>query len=398
MFPIGDIHSLLNTQEEIGMTTDVTTALELEEEFEDSITPAGPTRNRREESIAGWLMALPAILLILGFLIIPFFMAFGLSFTNQRLISPNPTQWVGLDNFQRLLSVRILPLEPVVDEATGQPVLDDQGNQTYPRVREYTRNNPDYPQYAGKQEWFSVALGDTKYTILAGDVVFMKSLVNVFFFVIVVVPVQAGLALLLAILVNQKVGGVNLFRTIYFVPVVISMVIVSLLWRFIYDPQNGLLNNMLGAITFGGFKPVDWLGNPRTAMPAIMAVSIWQGVGFHMIIWLAGLQTIPGVLYEAADVEGANTWQKFRYVTWPGLHNTFIFILITITIAAFGLLIQINEMTRGGPLDSTQTPIFQMLIRGYEKQDIGMGSAIAVIFFVIVVIVSLVQRYITRES
>lgn len=176
------------------------------------------------------------------------------------------------------------------------------------------------------------------------------------------------------------------------------MVVISILWKFIYDPANGLLNNILGVLTFGAFKPIDWLGNTSTAMPAIMGMSIWQAVGFHMIIWLAGLQTIPGVLYEAADVAGANMWQKFRYVTWPGLHNTFIFILITITIAAFGLLIQINEMTRGGPLDSTQTPIFQMLIRGYEKQDIAMGSTIAVVFFLIVVGVSLVQRYITRES
>lgn len=358
----------------------------------------GRSRALRQESLAGWLFASPAIILLLAFLIIPFLLAFYFSFTNQRLISPNPTEWIGLSNFQRLLSVSLLPLEPAIDEATGEQVLDDEGNLTYPRVREYTRNNPDYPQHAGKQEWFAINLGGTKYTILASDVVFMKSLVNVFYFVLVVVPLQSGLALILALLVNQKIRGVNLFRTIYFVPVVVSMVVVSILWKFIYDPANGLLNNMLGALTFGAFEPVDWLGNTRTSMPAIMGMSIWQGVGFHMIIWLAGLQTIPGVLYEAADVAGASSWQKFRYVTWPGLRNTFVFILITITIAAFGLLIQINEMTRGGPLDSTQTPIFQMLIRGYEKQDIAMGSAIAVIFFTIVVVVALVQRRITRED
>lgn len=265
-------------------------------------------------------------------------------------------------------------------------------------MREFTRNNPEYPQYDGMQEWFAISIGGTKYTILASDVVFMKSLVNVFYFVLVVVPLQSGLALLLAMLVNRKIRGVNIFRTVYFIPVVVSMVVVSILWKFIYDPQNGLLNNILGVLTFGAFEPRDWLGDPGTALPAIMGVSIWQGVGFHMIIWLAGLQTIPAVLYEAADVAGANGWQKFRYVTWPGLRNTFIFILITITIAAFGLLIQVNEMTRGGPLDATQTPIFQMLIRGYEKQDIAMGSAIAVIFFVIVVTVALVQRRITRED
>jgi multiple sugar transport system permease protein len=375
-------------------------AVEAAEELDQLAVPPPPakTKGRHQESIAGWLMATPAMILLLLFLIVPFFMAFGLSFTNQRLISPNPTQWVGLTNFQRLLSVNVLPLEPQVDEATGQALLDEEGSIIYPKVRDYTRNNPDYPQYAGKQEWFAVTIGDTRYTVLAGDAVFMKSLVNVFKFVLVVVPLQAGLALLLALLVNQKLAGINLFRTIYFIPVVISMVIVSLLWKFIYDPQNGLLNNLLGNLTFGAFQPVDFLGNPSTALPAIMGVSIWQGVGFHMVIWLAGLQTIPGVLYEAADVAGANTWQKFRYVTWPGLRNTAVFILITITIAAFGLLIQINEMTRGGPLDSTQTPIFQMLIRGYEKQDIAMGSTIAVIFFVIVVIVALIQRYFTRED
>jgi multiple sugar transport system permease protein len=377
-------------------TTDASTPAEAS--GQTAKTTQATSRAHRQESLIGWLMATPAVILLLGFLIIPFFMAFYFSFTNQRLISPNPTQWVGLDNFKRLLSINMLPLEPVVDEATGEPVLDEEGNLTYPRVREFTRNNPDYPQYDSMQEWFAINIGETKYSILARDVVFMKSLVNVFYFVIFVVPLQSGLALLLALLVNQKIRGVNLFRTIYFVPVVVSMVVVSILWKFIYDPANGLLNNMLNAITFGIFEPVDWLGNTRTAMPAIMGMSIWQGVGFHMIIWLAGLQTIPGVLYEAADVAGANGWQKFRYVTWPGLRNTFIFILITITIAAFGLLIQINEMTRGGPLDATQTPIFQMLIRGYEKQDIAMGSAIAVIFFTIVVVVALVQRRITRED
>jgi multiple sugar transport system permease protein len=226
----------------------------------------------------------------------------------------------------------------------------------------------------------------------------MKSLVNVFYFVLFVVPIQSGLALILALLVNRPIQGVNIFRTIYFVPVVVSMVIVAILWRFIYDPANGLLNNILGFISFGAIKPIDWLGNTQTVMPAIMGVSIWQGVGFHMVIWLAGLQTIPGVLYEAAAVAGANKWQQFRYVTWPGLRNTAVFILITITIAAFSLLIQVNEMTRGGPLDATQTPIFQMLIRGYEKQDIAMGSAISVIFFIIVLMVSLGQRYLTREE
>jgi multiple sugar transport system permease protein len=352
---------------------------------------------RRQERMAGWLMALPAILLMIGFLIVPFIMAFALSFTNQRLISPNPTEFVGVRNFERLLTVRVLHLEPEIDEATGQPVTDDEGNLVYPAVRDYTRNNPDYPQYDGLQEWRSWTWGQTKRVLLAGDAVFMRSLVNTIVFAFWVVPIQAGIGLGLALLINRRIVGVNIFRTVYFLPVVVSLVVVSILWRFIYSGDNGLLNNLLSAITFGAFQPVDWLGNPKTALAAIMAMSIWQGVGFHMIIWLAGLQTIPVVLYEAASVEGAGGWQQFRYVTWPGLRNTAVFILVTITIAAFGLFTQIDVMTRGGPLDSTTTVVFQAFQKGYEKQDIAYGSAISVIFFLLVLTVALIQRYLTRE-
>lgn len=351
---------------------------------------------RQQETLVGWLMVGPALVLLLAFLVIPFLMAFGLAFTNQRLISPNPTEFVGGRNFTRLLTVRLLTLDPVVD-ANGQPVVDESGALTYPAVRAFTRNNPDFPQYDGLQEWRSFAWGNQRLVLLAGDAVFMKSLGNILYFVIFVVPIQGGLGLLLALIVNQRTRGVNLFRTIYFMPVVVSLVVVSILWRFIYDGNNGLLNNVLSFVTFGAFQPRDWLGEPATAMPAIMGMSIWQGVGFHMVIWLAGLQTIPGVLYEAASVEGANTWQQFRFITWPGLRNTAIFILITITMAAFGLFTQVNVMTRGGPLDATTTVMYQAFIRGYEKQDIAYGSAISVVFFCMVLLVALIQRFITRE-
>ncbi len=358
---------------------------------------ASKYNTRQTETLAGWLMVTPALVLLLGFLIIPFLMAFGLAFTNQRLISPNPTQFVGSRNFVRLLAVRIVSLDPIIDKATGKPVLDQNGDFTYPAVRTLTRNNPARPELDGLQEWRSWNWGQTRWVLLAGDAVFMHSLSNTLFFVIFVVPIQGGLALLLALIVNQRTAGINFFRTIYFMPVVISMVVVSVLWKIIYDPNDGLLNNMLGFLTFGAFKPVDWLGTPATAMPAVMGMSIWQGVGFHMVIWLAGLQTIPGVLYEAASVEGANAWQQFQYVTWPGLRNTGVFILVTITMAAFGLFTQINVMTNGGPLDSTTTVMFQAFQRGYGKQDIAGGSAISVIFFIMVLIVALMQRVVTRE-
>jgi multiple sugar transport system permease protein len=147
----------------------------------------------------------------------------------------------------------------------------------------------------------------------------------------------------------------------------------------------------------GAFQPVDWLGNPSTALMSILVMSVWQGVGFHMVIWLAGLQNIPGSLYEAASVEGANRMQKFRFVTWPGLRNTAIFVLVVITMQAFSLFAQVDVMTRGGPLDSTQSLVFQAVQRGYEKQDIAGGSSISVILFVFVLVITLVQRFLTRE-
>ncbi|MBL8131535.1 MAG: sugar ABC transporter permease [Anaerolineae bacterium] len=341
-------------------------------------------------------MAAPAIVLILLFLLIPFVLAFLLAFTNQRLISPNPTEWVGARNFESLLTVRTLTLEPLRDDA-GQATLDEDGNVAYPRLREYTRNNPDYPELDGMQEWFSVYSGESRTFVLASDVVFMKALVNTILFVIVIVPGQGGLALILALLINQKLRGINVFRTIYFMPVVVSMVVVALLWRFIYDGRNGLLNTLLGFVTLGSFQPVDWLGDPATAMPSLMAMSIWQGVGFHMVIWLAGLQNIPASLYEAASVEGASRWQQFRFVTWPGLRNTMVFVLVVITMQAFSLFTQVHVMTRGGPLDATQSVMYQAVQRGYDKQDISGGSTISVVFFMLVLLVSMVQRYLTRE-
>ena len=346
---------------------------------------------------AGWGMAAPAFGLILLFIILPFVLAFGLSFTNQRLFSPNPTEWVGAQNFRQLLGVGMLTLEPERD-AAGAIERDAAGEPTYPRLRGYTRNNPDYPHLQGMQEWFSFQHGEKRTYVLARDVVFMKALRNTFVFVIFVAPLQGGLALLLALMVNQKLRGINVFRAVYFMPVVVSIVVVSLLWRFIYAPSNGLLNNVLSWMTFGGFQPVDWLGNPSTALPAIIAMSIWQAVGFHMVIWLAGLQTIPPTLYEAANIEGASRWQAFRYVTWPGLRNTAVLVLIVITMQAFALFAQIDVMTKGGPVDSTQTMVFQAVERGYRKQDIAAGSVISVVLFLIVLSISLIQRHLTREK
>ena len=354
-----------------------------------------PTALNRH-NLAGWLMAAPIVVLMFAFLVTPFLLGVGLSFTNQRLVSPNPTEFVGLDNFSRLLGVGVLVMEPERDDA-GAVKREDDGSISYPRLRSLTRNNPDYPHLAGMREYTSFGWGDDRVVLLARDVVFVQALVNTLCFVIVVAPLQGGLALMLALLVNQKLRGISVFRAIYFMPVVLSIVVVSLLWRFIYAGNNGLLNALLNALTFGFFQPIDWLGRPDTALWAILVMSVWQGVGFHMDIWLSGLQTIPDSLYDAADNEGADRWQKFRFITWPLLRNTAVLVLLVITMHAFALFAQIDVMTRGGPVDSTQTIVYQAVDRGYVKQDIATGSAISVILFVIVLCISLAQRYLTRE-
>lgn len=344
---------------------------------------------------AGWAFAMPGVALIGMFIIVPFLFGFWFSLTNQRLVSPNPTEFVGLQNYENLLGLAVITLEPERD-ANGTVARDDNGEIVYPRVRTITRN-AEFSQYQGMREWFRLQAGDNAMVIVASDVVFMKALVNTFIFVLFIVPLQGGGALLLALLINQKLRGINAFRTIYFMPVVISIVVISLLWRFIYDGSDGLLNNILSALSFGLFQPIDWLGRTDTALGAIIVMSAWQAVGFHMVIWLSGLQTIPPTLYEVAAIEGASRWQTFRYVTWPGLRNTAILVLIVITMQAFALFAQINVMTNGGPLDSTQSLVFQAVERGYGKQDISGGSAISVILFFLVLAISLVQRFLTRD-
>ena len=295
---------------------------------------AGRPRKNRPPSGRGsgvaWGMLAPAVILMLVFLIVPIVLTLSLAFTDARLISPTPAKFIGLTNFTRLF----------------------------------------------------------------GSNVFWHSLLNTVIFAVVIVPFQSACALGLALLVNAKVRGTNFFRTVYFLPVVTSMVVVSMLWMFMYQ-QDGLINVMLAKV---GITGPDWLNDPRTALFAIIMMSAWQAMGFHMVIWLSGLQTISADLYEAASLDGAGTWQKFVHVTWPGLRQTTTFILITITIAAFSLFTQIQIMTQGGPLDSTSTLVFLAVRTGFQQQQTGYASAMSLVFFVLVLAVSLVQRYLTRDK
>ena len=353
------------------------------------------SRLRRGEQTTAYLLMLPAAAVLTLFLVVPFGMAFYLSLTNQRLISPNPAEFVGLENYRRLLGVRVIGLEPLRDEATGEVLRDEAGRLEYPRARSVLRGNDAYAGLRGLSE---VTLFGRRYLVAAGDPVFLRSIFNNVYFAAVVVPVQTTFALFLALLVNQKLRGVNAFRTVYFSPVVTTMAVVAVLWFFLYNPDEGLINAVFGLF---GLGPYAWLTSPATALPAIMLLSIWQGVGFQMVIFLAGLQEIPKTLYEASALDGANLWQKFRFVTLPGLRNTTLFVAVSSTILAFKLFTQVEVMTfgTGGPADSTVTMALHMVNQGFGGQQVGYASAIAVFFVALVLLIALLQqRALRREA
>jgi len=249
--------------------------------------------------------------------------------------------------------------------------------------------NPNVPtQFVGLQN----------YLRLFSDDVFKKALINNFYFVIVVVPLQTSFALGLAMLINEEIKGINFFRTIYFSPVVTSMTVVSIVWTLLYNPGEGLINAFIQAISFGRLGPYNWLTNTKLVFPAIMLMSIWQGVGFQMVIFLAGLQEIPSSLYEAAEVDGANGWQKFFNITLPQLRNTMIFVVISTTILAFKLFDQVKVMTNGGPSNASMTTMLYAVETAWGRLRAGYASAITVIFFIIVLAISIAQRFLTKEK
>ena len=351
---------------------------------------------KRAETRTALLFMVPAAIGLLAFLIVPFFMAFYLSMTDTRLISPDPADFIGLENYRDLSRFRIITLEPEVDEATGEVLRDEAtGEMLYPRARTILRGDD---RYAGLRELDQVNLFGQRYLLAAGDPTFVRSLKNNFYFVLVVVPLQTALALLLALLVNQKIRGSNLFRTIYFSPVVTTMVVVAVVWTFLYNPTEGTINAFIEMISFGQLGPYDWLGNPKLAFPAIMLLSVWQGVGFQMVIFLAGLQEISEEIYEAAAIDGANPFQTFFSITLPQLRNTTIFVVLATTILAFQLFTQVDVMTNGGPSEATMTTILHVVDQGFREQRIGYASALTVTFFVIVLGISILQRMLIREE
>lgn len=232
-------------------------------------------------------------------------------------------------------------------------------------------------------------VGFANYLNLFKDPLFWTALKNTFYFVLAAGPLSIAVSLGAALLLNSRlVKFKGLFRLTYFIPVVTTLVAVAIVWRFIYHPRFGLLNYLLN---FVGINPIDWLGDPNWAMPAIILMSIWKNFGYNMIIFIAGLQNIPEYLYEAAVMEGANSWQKFKSITLPMLAPTTLFISIITMIGFFQLFAEPYVMTQGGPLNKTLSIVLYMYQEGFRWWNMGYSAAIAFVLFFIIFIGTIIQ-------
>lgn len=273
----------------------------------------------------------PSLLILSVFLVIPSIMAVYYAFTDYYLLTPDLRKFVGFDNFIKLFK----------------------------------------------------------------DPIFLKSLSNTLKFVVLVIPLQIGAALGLALLLNKKRKANTFFKVAYFSPVVMSLVVISVLWLYLLNPNEGMINNVL---THVGLPPQPFLTSPEQAIFTIVFVSVWQGAGFQMLIFLAGLQNIPGDVYEAAQLDGMNKWQRFIYITLPLLKPTSIFIFITTLISAFKLLVQPMVMTQGGPVNSTMTVVYYIYQTGFTDRMVGYASSIALLFGTMIGLVTLAQRKLVKED
>lgn len=289
---------------------------------------------RVKSSLTAYLMLLPAVALAFLFILLPILYSLGYAFTDYYLLRPNDINFIELQNFKDFFK-----------ELSAKGTL-------YHAIK------------------------------------------NTITFVVGVVPLQIGLALLLALFVNRKCFGSKVFKICFFAPVVISLSVTAFLWEQILAPgESGLLNSMLGIF---GVPPHDWLRDPNTAMPCIIVLSAWQGCGYQMLIFLSGLSNIRKDLYEAAALDGANWWGKFWLVTWVGLRSTFVYILITVFIGACRILTQPMLMT--GYMSHTVTLSYYMYNSGYTKRLVGESSAVALLMTIFIGGITLIQRRLFREK
>jgi multiple sugar transport system permease protein len=237
-------------------------------------------------------------------------------------------------------------------------------------------------------------VGLENYVELIQDDKFQNSFLSTLAYSIVVVPVGMAIALAIAVGLNQQIRGRGLFRTLFYIPVVTSAVAVSAVWLWIYNPGAGLANELLA---FFGVGRSGWLTDPDIALPALMLVGVWQGLGSKMIIYLAALQGVSQELIEAARLDGANRWQVFVNVTWPALGPVHFFVLVTSIASSFQVFDLIYVMTQGGPADSTNVLVFDIFTNAFARLHIGYASAETVLLFLFVGVAIYVGRLAQRD-
>ena len=285
---------------------------------------------KKSDSILGMAFFGPALVLLTIFLFLPMILTLIFSFTDFFALSPQLTHFVGLDNFFQIFK----------------------------------------------------------------DEDFRKAFVNTVKFVIIIVPLQGLGALGLALLINKVTYCKKYFKVAFFLPVVMSLAVVSTLWIQIYSPE-GILNSILANF---GIAAQPFINSASQALPSIAIMSAWQGVGYQMIIFLGGLQAINPGLYEAAEMDHATTWQKFKDITLPEIKPLCIFVFITITIGAFRMLVQPMVMTGGGPSHSTYTMVYDIYETGTVNWEIGLASTMAIVFAIFVMILTVIQTIVTRDK
>jgi putative chitobiose transport system permease protein len=238
-------------------------------------------------------------------------------------------------------------------------------------------------------------VGLENYQTLVESPAFWKALGNTFLVVLGVVPAMCILPIVMALLINQQLKGIALFRTLIYLPVIISMVVVGIAWKWLYA-YDGLINY---GLTLLGLPKTGWLVNPDIALWAVMLVIVWKGLAYYMMMYLAHLQSISQELYQAAEIDGANRLQKHWHITIPALWPTIIMVAIISTIGSLKVFTEIYVMTQGGPVGSTQTLVYQIYEQAFQSLDLGLASAGGLVLMVILILVSLVQlRFSDWES
>jgi len=239
-------------------------------------------------------------------------------------------------------------------------------------------------------------IGLNNFYRLVHDVYFWRSILNTLVFLVIHVPLQIMVALFFAELLNQNIRLRGFFRAAFFLPVVVSGVVVTMLWEQLYGYDTGLLNRLLVSI---GLQKIGWLVSPQIAMPAIALMATWKNVGLYIILFLVGLQSVPSHYYEAADLEGASHWQKFWHITFPSINPTIFMVVILSTIGGFSLFIEPYIMTGGGPLNSTLSAVLYIYKQGFFYYHMGYAATLGFFFAVIILsVVALQKRFIEKET